>query len=81
MKEGRNKARVAVTPRRKWSLTWVDFLVIAATILTFAAVLDATLGRAKASPYDASRLIEVDTSSLPDDPGLVKARIRLATRA
>lgn len=32
-------------PRRRLSLTWIDFLVVAATILTFAAVFSATVGR------------------------------------
>jgi len=31
--------------RRRLSLGWTDFLVIAASILTFAAVASATLGR------------------------------------
>ena len=31
--------------RRRLSLTWIDFLVIAATVLTFAAVFSATVGR------------------------------------
>ena len=30
--------------RRRLSLGWIDFLVIAATILTFAAVAGATIG-------------------------------------
>jgi hypothetical protein len=30
--------------RRRLSLSWIDFLVIAASILTFAAVAGATLG-------------------------------------
>lgn len=30
--------------RRRLSLGWIDFLVIAASILTFAAVASATLG-------------------------------------
>lgn len=30
--------------RRRLSLTWIDFLVIAASILTFAAVAGATIG-------------------------------------
>jgi predicted transcriptional regulator len=29
---------------RRLSLTWIDFLVIAASILTFAAVAGATIG-------------------------------------
>ena len=31
--------------RRRLSLTWIDFLVIAATVVTFAAVFSATGGR------------------------------------
>ena len=31
--------------RLRLSLAWTDFLVIAATILTFAAVVSAALGR------------------------------------
>lgn len=30
--------------RRRLSLTWIDFLVIAASILTFAAVASAAIG-------------------------------------
>jgi len=30
--------------RRRLSLTWIDFLVIAASILTFAAVASARIG-------------------------------------
>jgi hypothetical protein len=30
--------------RRRLSLTWIDFLVIAASILTFAAVAGAAIG-------------------------------------
>lgn len=32
--------------RRRLSLTWIDFLVIAASILTFAAVAGAIIGHA-----------------------------------
>lgn len=31
--------------RRRLSLAWIDFLVIAATVLTFAAIWSATVGR------------------------------------
>jgi uncharacterized paraquat-inducible protein A len=31
--------------RRRLSLTWIDFLVVAATILTFAAVFSAVVSR------------------------------------
>jgi hypothetical protein len=38
------KPKAVVRDRRRLSLTWIDFLVIAATVLTFAAVFSATLG-------------------------------------
>ena len=62
------------------SLTWIDFLVIAAIILTFAAIVSTTLGRARASTHnDASApTFSSEVSQVPDDPGLIKARIRLA---
>ena len=31
--------------RARFPLAWVDFLVIAATILTFAGIVSATVGR------------------------------------
>ena len=39
------KPKAVARDRRRLSLTWIDFLVIAATVLTFAAVFSATLGR------------------------------------
>ncbi|WP_296335216.1 hypothetical protein [Reyranella sp.] len=39
------KPKAIARDRRRLSLTWIDFLVIAATVLTFAAVFSATLGR------------------------------------
>ena len=65
---------------RKFALTWLDFLVIAATVLTFGAVLMANLPsgkssmRTSASPGD----LPVEISQLPNDPELVRARIKLA---
>jgi hypothetical protein len=40
-----SKPKAVARSRRRLSLTWIDFLVIAATILTFAAVFSATVGR------------------------------------
>ena len=63
------------------SLNWIDFLVIAAIILTFAAIVSTTLGRARASAYNSalsSPGFSNEVSQLPADPGLIKARIRLA---
>jgi hypothetical protein len=78
VKHGQNKSRVAVQARRKASLTWIDVLVVAAVILTAAAIIDTTVARAKAAPTPTG--IAWDTGNqLPDDPGLVRARVRLAT--
>ena len=80
MKHGEKKSKAAVDVRRKTSVTWVDLLVVAAVILTIAAIVDTTAARAKAAPVPPTG-IAWDTGShqLPDDPGLVRARIRLAT--
>ncbi len=66
--------------RRQLSLTWTDFLVIAATVLTFGAVLMANIPNGKASirPNVQSTIEPAEISQLPDDPDLVRARIRLA---
>ncbi len=45
MKGTAKKPKAVVRDRRRLSLTWIDFLVIAATILTFAAVVSASVGR------------------------------------
>jgi hypothetical protein len=81
MKNGQNKPRAIAIPlehRRMW-FSWVDLLVIAAALLTLAVVVDASTGRAKAAPAGKSSLIAAEISQLPDDPGLIRARIRLAT--
>jgi hypothetical protein len=66
--------------RRKFALIWVDFLVIAVAVLAFAVVVIANSPSARSStstglrtPNDAAQ-----TSELPEDPGLVRARIKLA---
>jgi hypothetical protein len=65
---------------RRLALTWLDFLVIAATALTFGAVLIANIPNGKASvrtgvlPTDGP----VEIGQIPNDPDLVRARIRLA---
>lgn len=74
-----NKAAAAVGTFRGNRLTWIDYLVIAATVLTFAVVADAALGRAKApAPAKPASTAAAMVSQLPDDPGLIKARLRLA---
>jgi hypothetical protein len=66
--------------RRKPALTWLDFLVIAATVLTFGAVVMANIPTGKSSMRTGvlSRDVPVEIGQRPDDPDLVKARIRLA---
>ena len=74
-----NKTTAAVVKFRGNRLTWIDYLVIAATVLTFAVVADAAMGRAKASvPPTPAKTVAAMASQLPDDPGLIKARLRLA---
>lgn len=79
MKYGQNKPRVAVQGRRKASLTWVDMLVVAAVILTAGAIIDTTVARAKAAPSPSTGISWNTGNVLNDDPGLVRARVRLAT--
>jgi len=67
-------------PRRA-ALNWVDYLVIAATVITFAAVVaahnpHAARAQSRATIIPASEL-PVQTGQLADDPGLIKARIGL----
>ncbi len=81
MKTGRNKPRAIAIPYeyRRMRFSWVDLLVVVAALLTLAVVVDAATGHAKAAPVSKSSLISPEVSQLPDDPGLIKARIRLAT--
>jgi hypothetical protein len=65
-------------PKRSM-LNWVDFLVIAATVLTFGAVVVANKPQAKPRPNPA-----VTTFALPEQPqhvpaelALIRAKIRL----
>ena len=76
-----NKPR-AIAKRRhsRLSLNWIDFLVIAAIILTFAVIVSTTVSRAKASTHNSASSPEFSTevSQIQDDPGLIKARIGIA---
>ena len=80
-----NKTRTIARRRSRLSLNWIDFLVIAAIILTFAAIVSTTLGRARASSYNntsSSAVFSPDISQAPAVPSdLLKARIRLAIGA
>jgi hypothetical protein len=78
-----NKTRTIARRHSRLSLTWIDFLVIAAIVLTFAAIVSTTVSRAKASTHHSASSPEfsTDVSQIADDPGLIKAKIRLAAGA
>ncbi len=84
MNSGQKKKRAIAVPYelQKSRFSWLDLLVIAAALITLAVVVDASMGRAKASasvPVSQANLITPEVSQLPDDPGLLRARIRLAS--
>jgi hypothetical protein len=67
---------------KKAALNWVDYLVLAATILTFLAVVafnnpHAARAQNGAALITSSELPE-QVSHAPFDPGLIRARIKLA---
>ena len=79
-----NKPRaIARRHPNRLSLNWIDFLVIAAVILTFAAIVSTTVSRARASTHNgvSSPEFSSEVSQVRDDPGLIKAKIRLAAGA
>jgi hypothetical protein len=78
------KAKAIPYRPRRAALNWVDYLVIAATVLTFLVVVAANnphaaraMSRAGADIIPASQL-PVQVSQLGSDAGLIKARIGLA---
>lgn len=78
------KAKAVPYRPRRAALNWVDYLVIAATVLTFLVVVAANnphaaraASRASADIIPASQL-PVQVSQLGSDTGLIKARIGLA---
>jgi hypothetical protein len=76
-----NKAKAVTYRPKRAALNWVDYLVIAATVLTFLAVLAAN------NPHNAraqTRASLITSTDLPEqtaqqqiDPGLIKAAIGL----
>ena len=69
-------------PRRA-ALNWVDYLVIAATVLTFLVVVaannpHAARAQSRASDIVPASQLPVQISQLGDEAGLIKARIGLA---
>jgi hypothetical protein len=68
---------------KKAALNWVDYLVIAATVLTFGVVLavnnpHAARAQGRSNLIPASEL-PVQTGQLKIDPDLLRAKIGLAT--
>lgn len=69
-------------PKRA-ALNWVDYVVIAATVATFAVVVavnnpHAARAQTRSTLVPASEL-PVQAGQLPGDAGLIKAKIGLAT--
>ena len=76
------KAKAIPYRPRRAALNWVDYLVIGATALTFAAVVAANnphVARAqtRATIIPAAEL-PTQVAQLSDSPGLIKAKIGLA---
>ena len=74
----KRNSRTAARPFRPHALTWIDFLVIAAIVLTFAVIASTTISHAKAKTTDDPPTFSTEVGQVADDPGLIKARIRLA---
>jgi hypothetical protein len=72
------KSRTMARPYRPSALTWIDFLMIAAIILTFAVIASTTISHAKAKTTDDPPTFSTQIGQVADDPGLIKAKIRLA---
>ena len=79
------KAKAVPYRPRRSALNWVDYLVIAATALTFAAVVAANNPHAARAQTRASIIPAAELPSqvvqAADDPGLIKAKIGLALAA
>lgn len=77
-----DKAAAVARRYRRPVLTWIDFLVIGAIVLTFSVVLGTTITRNKASAQNQRTTVPEFTSeigTIPSDSSLIKARIRLAS--
>ena len=81
MNSPNDMAKAATYRPRRAALNWVDYLVIAATVLTFAAVVAAN------NPHAAraqTRVSIIPAAELPtqlaqvnEQPGMIKAKIGL----
>lgn len=79
------KAKAIPYRPRRAALNWVDYLVIAATALTFAAVVaannpHAARAQTRATLIPAAELPSQDAQA-SDQPGMIKAKIGLALAA
>ena len=80
MKPPIERPKAIAQSRRKLPLEWVDILVIAAIVLTLGVIVIANTPIGKSSlrtttlPGDGP----VEIGQLPNDPDLVRARIKLA---
>lgn len=82
MNSPEHKAKAVPYRPRRASLNWIDYLVMAATVLTFAAVVAANTSHAAparnmSTVIPASEL-PAQTSMLGSQAGMIKARIGLA---
>jgi len=78
-----NKSKAVPYRPRRAALNWVDYLVIAATVLTFVVVLAANNPHAARAQSRVADIIPASqlpppTSQLGSEAGLIKARIGLA---
>lgn len=71
-------SRTTARPYRPAALNWIDFLVIGAIVLTFAAIVSSTINRAKATTRVDPPTFSTEVGQISDDPSLIKAKIRLA---
>lgn len=77
-----DKAQAVARRYRRPSLTWIDFLVIGAIVLTFSVVVGTTITRNKANAQHQRTTVPEFTSEIgmiPSDASLIKARMRLAS--
>ena len=77
-----NKTRAIARRRSRLSLTWIDFLVIAAIVLTFAAIVSTTVSRAKASTHNSASSPEFSTevSQIQRRPGPDQGQNKIGRR-
>lgn len=83
MKSSHPPAKAVPYRPKRAALNWVDYLVIAATVVTFAAVVvannpHAARAQSRAGLIPASEL-PVQESQVPNSPETIKAKIGLLT--